>query len=383
MNVLHVTPAFYPATYWGGPIYSTFGLCNSLALFEQVDLKVLTTDSAGLKTSDRVKVSDTDTSPARMPAGYDVFYCRGRLTGTFSPDMLRHLKPMVGWADVVHLTGVYSPPTLPTLFAAGQLGKPVVWSPRGALQRWAGSTRRSVKNIWDKACDALCDRGRVTLHFTTRKEQLESAGRIKRAGSAVIANGVEMPETPAPRTRRAGEEFRLLYLGRLHPIKGIENLMRAIAESEPTVTLSVCGEGRPAYRDELVSLAERLAVAHRVRFLGRVEGEAKSARLREADVCVVPSYSENFGMVVVEALAHGVPVIASTGTPWSELESRGCGFWVGNSPPELALAISEARECNLREMGERAERWMREEFSWKTVARRMKSLYESLSTNGR
>src|SRR5207249_1017724 len=93
---------------------------------------------------------------------------------------------------------------------------------------------------------------------------------------------------------------------------------------------------------------------------------------------VVPSHTENFGNVVAEGLAHAVPVIVSTGTPWRRLEEVGCGLWVNNDPESLAKAIEQMGRMPLREMGNRGHDWMQREFSWDKRTREMLTCYEAL-----
>src|SRR5215467_15665864 len=112
LKLLQITPAFYPATYWGGPIYSVYGLCNALAKNAEVELRVLTTDTAGPQLSESVDVTGF---PMNYPPGYEVFFCHRQWGASYSTEMFRRLWSMIRWADVVHLTGVYSPPTIPTL----------------------------------------------------------------------------------------------------------------------------------------------------------------------------------------------------------------------------------------------------------------------------
>jgi glycosyltransferase involved in cell wall biosynthesis len=116
-----------------------------------------------------------------------------------------------------------------------------------------------------------------------------------------------------------------------------------------------------------------------VTFLGEVVGEAKQKLFLAADALVLPSFSENYGLVVAEALAHGVPVVAGSGTPWAELEKRGCGLWVDNSPESLAAAISRIDTMPLQEMGARGRAWMKAEFGWDRIAEKMFDLYKTLA----
>jgi glycosyltransferase involved in cell wall biosynthesis len=129
----------------------------------------------------------------------------------------------------------------------------------------------------------------------------------------------------------------------------------------------------------LAVLVEKLGLQQRVRFAGYADEAVKLMGFMEADVCVVPSHTENFGLVVAEALAHAVPVIASTGTPWRELQERGCGFWVDNSPERLAAAIDEIARCDLPLMGQRGREWMQREYKWEAIAARTFELYREMA----
>jgi glycosyltransferase involved in cell wall biosynthesis len=376
MNILHIVPTFYPATYWGGPIYSVLGLCNSTAKISGVYLRVLTTDSAGPNPHDSLNVT---AYPIKYPGGYDVFFCKRKWGWDISPTMLLRLWPMIRWADVVHLTSVYSLTTIPTLLICRILGKPVAWSPRGALQRWEGSTKPLAKWVWESVCNLLIKPGRCVLHVTSLQESIESSPRIPSAIVEIVPNGVEIPEELPARNWKLYGRLHLLYIGRLHQKKGIENLLHAIKimESEE-ICLTICGTGDKAYASGLFELVRRLGLEGRVSFRGQVEGEEKTKAFMQADVCVVPSFSENFGMVVAEAMAHGVPVIVSKGTPWPEVENLDCGLWVDNNSESLVKAIFCIRDKALLEMGERGRKWMKEEFGWEAIAGRFFDVYKKL-----
>lgn len=379
MKVLHIIPAYYPATYWGGPIYSVYGLCNALATMPGVMLKVLTTDSAGPRRSDSVKVTGY---PMLYPGGYEVFFCRRWWGHSLSPGLVFHLWPMIRWADVVHLTAVYSPPTIPALLICHLLGKPIVWSPRGALQRWERATKVLAKRAWEEICNALISRNSCVMHVTSKQEAVDSEARIPKARTEIIPNGVDIPEALPAREWLPCGRLRLLYLGRLHPIKGIDNLLRGLKLLEDeTVALEICGSGDAAYSRCLQELAHQLGLEKCVSFRGHVDGKDKLHAFMQADLCIVPSFTENFGMVVAEALAHAVPVIASQGTPWAEVEARDCGLWVNNSPESLAEAIGCIRNKTLPEMGMRGRDWMKEEFGWAAIAGKMFGIYTDLTRN--
>lgn len=338
-------------------------------------MRVLTTDSAGPKLRDRLVVRDF---PMRFEQDYNAYYCRRIWSRDFSIGLLARLYSMIRWADVVHVTSVYSAPTIPTLLISNLLDKPVVWSPRGALQRWTGSSKPLIKYLWERICNVVCSKKHCVLHVTSKQEAEESLSRIKCTGAELIPNGVEIPFKAPKRENLRTDKLRLLFIGRLDPKKGIENLIQALSGLPPGMSLSVCGTGNKEYVDGLHKLAESLELSNRVLFSGHVEGKEKANAFWNSDVCVVPSFTENFAMVVAEALAHGVPVIASKGTPWKDLESHGCGLWVDNDPSSLAEAIISISRHDLHEMGNKGRIWMEAEFSWTVVGRRMLDLYKKL-----
>lgn len=374
LRVLHVVPTFYPALRWGGPIISLHELCNHLAELPQVEIRVLTTDSSGPGSGDRLAAEAI--SPEQFP-GYEVMFCRKSAGRDFSVPLLQRLRSSIAWADVIHLTGVYSSPTLPTLGLARATGKPVVWSPRGALQRWSGSRRIVGKWMWDRACTLLANRARTVLHVTAAEEERESTARLAGMRAVIIPNGVRMPDDLPARSWRPRAVTRLAYLGRLDPKKGIENLLRATAML-PGCSLSIYGSGDPAYVQQLMDETRALNLRDRVSFRGAVARTEKERALVEADLLVVPSHTENFAMVVAEGLAHGTPVVASTGTPWKEIEARKVGRWVDNDPATLARAIRSLEHEDLQDMGRRGREWMRAEYDWRRVAERMAAVYRSL-----
>jgi len=374
MNVLHVTPGFYPAYIYGGPIESVYQLCRYLGR-AGCYVKVLTTDANGPKAVLNVETSqDVEIEP-----GLSVRYCHRIIRHTVSPTLLHLLPACVRMADVVHVTSVYSFPTIPTLYACKILGKPTVWSPRGAFQLWEGTRRMHAKAQWDRICRAVLPE-KLVLHTTSEQEAEATRERIKGKEIAIIPNGVETAEEMKPGAKESG--LRLLYIGRLHPIKAIENLLKAcrmLDADRLSWSLTVAGSGDIPYTAKLCDLIAKLSLQYRVKLVGEVTGAGKEHLYSRADLVVLPSHSENFGLVVAEALAHRIPVIASRGTPWKEVEERGCGLWVSNDPKSLAAAMMRMSRMPLAHMGNRGRDWMWEEFSWRKRAQQMLACYSAIS----
>jgi glycosyltransferase involved in cell wall biosynthesis len=371
MKILHVSPSFYPTRAYGGTIRSSYGLCRGLTQLG-CEVRVLTTDTDGIGRNLDVE-NDRDVHVD----GLQVRYCHKLFRNSVSAGLLRVMREYVAWADVVHLIAVYSFPTFPTLAYCRKLDKPLVWSPRGSLQRWDGSTRVATKFLWERVCQTLALKDRVVLHTTSEEEARQSQARFRDVRTVIVHNGVELPA----HVRRTDPtaELRITYLGRLHPIKGIENLLDAckLMQGDPDPWhLTIAGGGEGDYPNVLKSKVEKLGLQGRVDFTGEVFGDAKEILFAESDVLVAPSYVENFGMVIAEALAQEVPVIAGRGTPWEGLQTNDCGLWVENNAQSLAAAIRRMRTLPLREMGRHGRCWIEREFSWEAVSRQMLTVFQ-------
>ncbi len=242
-----------------------------------------------------------------------------------------------------------------------------------------GSRRGTLRAWWESLCRVFAPK-RLVLHSTSSEEARESRARFPRAEVVVVPNGVRIPEQTAHDLGTG--TIRLLYLGRLDPIKGIENLFaachRLAAGSHLKWSLTIAGGGEARYAANLRRLIGEFGLSAQVAMIGEVGSEAKTRLFERADVVVVPSHTENFGMVVAEALAHGVPVVASTETPWKRLEETGSGLWVDNAPDSLAAAIETISRMSLPEMGARGRAWMQREFSWERRATEMADTYSGL-----
>ena len=143
--------------------------------------------------------------------------------------------------------------------------------------------------------------------------------------------------------------------------------------------LRIVGPDEGGHRGEVESVARRTGVATSVEFIGELAGLAKEAAYEGADLFILPSYTENFGMVVAEAMAHSLPVVTTTGTPWSLLPERGCGWWVAPTVDCIAQALSTATALNdktLRTMGMRGREIVSSEFSWRQAAKKMRETYQ-------
>jgi len=379
-RILHLVPSYYPATYWGGPIYSTKAICDGVSALKDFQLRVLTTDASGPSVSDRVSV---ERNPLGFEEGYGVYYAKRIAGSSISIEFINKLASEIRWADLVHLTGTYSFPTLPAFVIARLAGKPLVWSPRGALQasaEWPKGGRMYSKLAFEKVARWLVPPG-TRMHVTSKEEAKLSMQRMPRLDASIIPNSVNLPENIPKRNWRPQSKVRLLFISRLHKKKGLEMLLEVMLRLPENFELYIYGTGEEEYVSSLEHYVMSNGLSKRVKFGGQVEGESKEQAFYEADIFLLPSYSENFGIVVAEALGRGLPVIVSKSTPWSEVEKRGCGYWVKLGRSEFASAIVCMAGEDLEEMGTRGRQWMEREYSPVPIADRMVSLYHEVLTN--
>lgn len=379
MKILHVSPSFYPAVAFGGPIFSTRAITDGVAANPAISVQVLTTDVADPNSKARLHL---DQNPAKFESGCSVRYCRSLAGTSISAELLWRLVKEIRSADVVHLTGPYNFPVMPTLLLCRLFGKALVWSPRGGFQataQWKAAPKRRVKDFFEKLCGVLRPRSLV-LHVTAEVEAETSRRNLGNVSSAQIPNAIDVPADLPERNWRPKWMLRLAFLSRIHPKKGLEVLFEALADLPEHVVLDIYGDGDADYLVTLQSKASELGIAHRTSFKGHVNGAQKSRAFTDCDLFVLPTHSENFGIVVAEALAHGTPVITTFNAPWEGLEKENCGRWVEASKDAIAAAIVDLVGLDLAEIGIKGRDWIRRDFSTPGMVRRFLELYRSMQT---
>ena len=275
-------------------------------------------------------------------------------------------------------------PNVAAGWAAARARKPLVVSPRGMLAPAALAFSRLKKRAFWRLLQGPAIRRAACLHATSEQEYEEIRAFGLTNPVAIIPNGIDLPELIAEQTASTPADRVVLSLGRIHPKKGLDRLVRAWATIEaghPGWRLRIIGPGEAGHDDELRALAAALGLA-RVSIEGPVYGDAKFAAYRDADVFVLSTLNENFGLTVAEALASGTPAISTRGAPWSGLEAQGCGWWIDHGVDPLAASMANAmampREA-LQAMGAKGRSWMARDFSWDRVARDTVTVYRWLT----
>jgi glycosyltransferase involved in cell wall biosynthesis len=297
-----------------------------------------------------------------------------------SSDLSDALHGTAQTADVIHNHGLWLMPNAQAGWTAARERKPLVISPRGML----ASAALAFSPVKKRALWALFQgpilRNAACLHATSRQEYEEIRGFGLTNPVAVIPNGIDIPDPVADHAAKPPTKRAVLSLGRIHPKKGLDRLIRAwaIVEPErPDWRLRIIGPSQAGYGDELLGLTMALRLA-RVSIEGPVYGDAKHAAYRAAELFVLPTLNENFGLTVAEALAAGTPVITTKGAPWQGLQREGCGWWVDHGVEALAAALTEATAMpreTLKAMGAQGRAWMRRDFSWHLTGQKMLDVY--------
>ncbi len=307
---------------------------------------------------------------------------------------------------VVHVHDLWSPWLHRWAQTARKVGVKVVWSPHGTLTPWAMHYKWFKKKIAWMLYQKRDLQGAASIHATVPSE-VEDVRRVGLKNPVIVAPlGVRMKvgkiECQINRRDwvcRAGKSLNnsipsefygghtLLFVSRVHRKKGLQNLIKAFSSLVAAMSISrgwrlrIVGPDEDGYTTKLMALAKNNGVSERIDFTGPKYGAELENEYRGADCFILPSFSENFGSVVVEAMAAGVPVIVSRGTPWQEVEERKCGWWVENDPVTLARTLAKMMALSddeRREMGARGRKLVTEKYQWPVIGRKMAEAYERL-----
>ena len=286
--------------------------------------------------------------------------------------------------ELIHSHGLWMMPNIYPAAVAARAKIPHVVAPRGTLDPAALVYSRHLKlAAWYLGQRRVLQQA-AALHATSEEE----AGQFRALGFRqpiiLLPNGNDMPSANRP-PRQARRT--LLYLGRLHAKKGLDMLLGAWAELEATYPdwdLRIVGRGTAEFEASLVRDIEALKL-RRVRIDGPLYGEEKLRALKAADLFVLPTRGENFGMVVAEAFAAGTPVLTTRGAPWSGIKTHRCGWWTDPVPEAIGAGLSDALSLpsdTLEEMGLRGRAWMTRSYSWDNIGMRMAAAYLWLCHGG-
>ena len=368
-KILLSADCFYPAQL-GGPSNAIYWQARALT-------------QAGY---DVTVVATSHHLPPFMPTNQWLTLDCGRVIYTKNPHFYAPLGHIwYGWhsirkADVVHVNSLFYPASLSWVILSRLCGKPVVWSPHGEVSPSALTIRPRLKRLLLWIMNGF--RSSVVFHATSLME----AGHIQlQFGSNVRVVTIHNRMTlPKPVVTTGSITPYLLFIGRLHPIKAIDRLLEALGQSQvfrkSDYKLIIAGPiVDKTYGQTLIELVNRLQLSQKVSWIGQIIGEQKEILYANARLTILPSHTENFGNVVIESLAQGTPVVASTQTPWQLLETERAGSWVNNDPTSLQTVIDAYMTMPMADYQgyrKRAIELARQQFDNQCGALEWKRLYE-------
>lgn len=382
MRVLHVISSM--SQLRGGPTVSMHNLLKALRR-KGITADLVTTNDDG----------DTACLDVPLDRFVDVkgervrYFPRQTLKYAFSAPLLPWLVRNVRAYDLVHTHGLFSFPPLAAAWCARAAGIPYIMRPAGVLDTWGMKNKsRIVKSTSVRLVESPLLQAAAAVHFTTPLEQARAADLSLPIRPVVLPTGVEMDESadsaePAEGLTAPGTRI-VLFLARIHPIKCVDILLRAFAgldDRDSCLRLVIAGDGDPALVAELKRLGKELRLGDRVRWVGFTSGARKRWLLAHADVFVLPSASENFGIAVVEAMNAAAPVIVTQGCGLADFVGQWkAGVVTDGTVESLHAALTQmlSDETLRLAMGQSGQRAARQELSLDAFGTRLESLYRAV-----
>ena len=375
MRILHYVGRLIIAD--GGLVRAAIDTCHKLAE-HGVDITLLTKEAA-----------DVPPEWQSNPTAVEVPVPAGGL-GRFNAEQMARVRALIDDADVVHLHSPWEPANVQLAAYCRKIGKPYVVTVHGMLDDWSMSQRTLKKKLYLKFVAKAMHRDAYAVHCTAQAERDQVITRIPRDNIRIIPYVFDTgPYLNLPGPEKAREQILggrteplLLFLSRIHVKKGLEVFLKAaaIVRKKRPLLAAIAGTGEPDYTAGLERLARELGIEKDVMFLGLVVGEMKTSLYQAADVYALPTYQENFGIVLPESLACRTPVVTTRATDiWPELEGSGGAIIEQADPEKFAAAIESLLDDDQKraDMGEKGRAWVLDYLDPDSTTRRFIELYKS------
>ena len=281
-------------------------------------------------------------------------------------------------ADIIQTNSLWQYPNFVMNNVPKSSNAKIVIVPRGTLSDYALSLS-SIKKKIVLAIGQKKSLNNADMFIATCDKEYHDIRRFGlKQPVAIIPNGLELPELHKIEKKRT-----VLFLARLHKVKGLDILLDVWKEitnegSFSDWSLTIAGPTTSDYAKQMISKSSDI---DRVSFIGEVYGDEKRNVMSEAAIYVLPTHTENFGISIAEALAHGTPVITTTGAPWAGLEEYNCGKWIDLSHDNLKKTLIDMMQKSLEDlsiMGQNGREWISRDFSWTEIAEKTMKSYEWL-----
>jgi glycosyltransferase involved in cell wall biosynthesis len=383
MRVLHVLPSLAPS--YGGPSAALIGLSHALSA-RGVYSETITTD---LGCDGKMNIDD-----GRLIKSYgiNVRYFSRLFSHwlphdfAFSPRLARWLRAHVKEYDIVNIHGVFNYPNSVAASIARRAGIPYVIRPCGMLDPWCLEQSRLKKRAYLRLFENRVLRNAAAISFTTEEESRVAYKVSPSPDSVIIPLGVnsieDAPRDPNPPAPQSDKKI-ILFLSRLDPKKGLDLLLPALVRLKGVRDDFICviaGGGRHSYEEHIKGEVKLNNIENVVQFAGFVKGRQKQQLLQTAACFVLPSYQENFGVAVAEAMSVGCPVVISDRVNiHREVSAAGAGRVIRCDSVELFHALNAllSDETSRRVMGSNGQALVREKYTWDRISQTVLSLYET------
>lgn len=389
MRILHVIPTM--SARYGGPAKACREMSAALA-DRGHDVTVFTTNYDGFggyvepsvePLSDRHQGVTVHTFPVDLPPDY--FRISRPLSRALSNDIEKY--------DLVHIHSLYLFTTLAAGFHAKRHRVPIILRPHGSLDPYIFPRHRGRKLVIETLYQNRLFKRADAVHYTTTEERKLAAPYTFNRPGFVVPLGLNIddyrPLPPRGLFRERYPETRdkkiLLFLSRINFKKGLDILAKAfgkIAAERDDIHLVIAGPDNEAYRQKVEAMLAAAGVLERTTFTGMLVGKEKLAALRDADLFALPSYTENFGIAVIEAMACGLPVVISDKVNiWREIKEGGGGEVEPLDPDRFADRIITmlADKAGLKSYGERGIETVSSLFNWPSIGQRLEHAYEAVA----
>jgi len=388
MKVLHVIPSISLAR--GGPSLAVLDLVKAIRK-SNIDVEIATTNDDG------VNLLDIPLNQHLFYQGIPLYFFEKNF---LSFDPLKEFTisiPFTKWLwvnichyDLIHVHALFSYTCTVTMVIANYHHTPYILTPHGLLCHWSLQQARLKKRLYLNLIEYYNLNQAKAIHFTDQQEQEEVKSLKLSPKTVEIPLGIE----PVTTIKDASNKLRhwleipqntpiILFLSRLHPKKGLDYLIEALGKlrSDLSFHLIIAGDGDDTYKQILNQYLEKSNLAERTHLVGFVEGEKKALLLQGSDLFALTSHSENFGIVVLEALSAGLPILLTPGVALAQtIKKYQLGYVADLDSNRIAEVIQQflKNPQQGKEMGKRGKAFVQQNYSWDQIALKMISTYQEI-----
>ncbi|MBD2413073.1 glycosyl transferase group 1 [Nostoc calcicola FACHB-389] len=393
MKILQIVPSI--SLIYGGPSQMVLGLAPALVK-EGVEVTILTTDSNG--DNGQVPLDVPLNRPIKQD-GYEIIYfrCAPFRRYKFSLDLLKWLKLHAHEFDIAHIHALFSPISSAAAIVCRQQKLPYILRPLGTLDPADLRKKKQLKQIYAAIIERQNLAGAAAIHFTSEQEAKISERFGVSTPDLVIPLGVIPPQCPVEKVRNfVSSQFKIpediplvLFMSRIDPKKGLNLLIPALEKLLGVgykfhFVLAGTNPQDPDYEEKIKSQIQNSTLRSHTTITGFVTGELKASLLQAADLFVLPSYYENFGIAVAEAMLAGIPVVISDQVHICQQIRDSESGWVGTTDVEALVDLLQAALENPAERQRRglnAHKYADVNFSWDAIAKQTIQAYQKILAN--